>query len=200
MSAALTMKNRANDSLRQPGSSFNPYVYATALELGLKPTSIVVDAPICIGNWCPHNYGHGYSGAMTLISALTHSINTIAVRLSVMVGDGPSVNALQSRLGPLGTANSVRDVHQLAMALNKMRRNNRLYVLLMSPQRSFVLHGSEYPSPPPSLLQTFLADPAVAGSARYRGTAVVGDFETKPQPYSMQGQKRLMLKVQQTGP
>ncbi len=120
--------------------------------------------------------------------------------LSVMVGDGPSVNALQSRLGPLGTANSVRDVHQLAMALNKMRRNNRLYVLLMSPQRSFVLHGSEYPSPPPSLLQTFLADPAVAGSARYRGTSVVGDFETKPQPYSIQGQKTLMLKVQQVGP
>ena len=59
--------NRATDSLRQPGSSFKPYVYATALEHGLKPTSIVVDAPICIGNWCPHNYGHGYRGSMTLI-------------------------------------------------------------------------------------------------------------------------------------
>jgi hypothetical protein len=120
--------------------------------------------------------------------------------LSVMVGDGPAVNALQNRLGPLGTANSVRDVHQLVTALNKMRHNNRLYVLLMSPQRSFMLHGSEYPSPPPSLLQTFLADPAVASSALYRGTSVVGDFETKPQPYSIQGQKMLMLKVQQVGP
>ena len=53
-------------------------------EHGLKPSSIVVDAPICIGNWCPHNYGDGYRGAMTLITALTHSINTIAVRLSVI--------------------------------------------------------------------------------------------------------------------
>ena len=75
--------NRATDAMRQPGSSFKPYVYATALEHGFKPTSIVVDAPICLGNWCPHNYGHGYAGSMTLITALTHSINTIAVRLSV---------------------------------------------------------------------------------------------------------------------
>ena len=80
--------NRATNSLRQPGSSFKPYVYSAALIHGLKPSSIVVDAPICLGNWCPHNYGHGYGGAMTLINALTHSINTIAVRLSVVVGNG----------------------------------------------------------------------------------------------------------------
>ena len=48
--------NRAIDALRQPGSSFKPYVYATALMNGFKPTSIVVDGPICIGNWCPQNY------------------------------------------------------------------------------------------------------------------------------------------------
>src|SRR5439155_19956988 len=58
--------NRAVDALRQPGSSFKPYVYATALANGMKPTSIVVDAPICIGNWCPQNYGHSYGGSMTL--------------------------------------------------------------------------------------------------------------------------------------
>jgi penicillin-binding protein 1A len=80
--------NRATDAMRQPGSSFKPYVYATALEHGFKPSSIVVDAPICLGNWCPHNYGNSYAGPMTLITALTHSINTIAVRLSVAVGDG----------------------------------------------------------------------------------------------------------------
>ncbi len=80
--------NRATDSLRQPGSSFKPYVYSAALVHGLKPTSIVVDSPICLGNWCPHNYSGGYRGAMPLITALTHSINTVAVRLSVMVGNG----------------------------------------------------------------------------------------------------------------
>jgi penicillin-binding protein 1A len=80
--------NRAVDALRQPGSSFKPYVYSTALANGFKPTSIVVDAPICIGNWCPQNYGHSYSGSITLTQALTHSINTIAVRLSISIGNG----------------------------------------------------------------------------------------------------------------
>jgi len=80
--------NRATDAMRQPGSSFKPYVYATALEHGMKPSTIVVDGPICLGNWCPHNYGGGYGGAMTLITALTHSVNTVAVRLSVLIGNG----------------------------------------------------------------------------------------------------------------
>src|SRR6266478_983856 len=43
--------NRATDAMRQPGSSFKPYVYATALMNGFKPTSVVVDSPVCIGNW-----------------------------------------------------------------------------------------------------------------------------------------------------
>ncbi len=80
--------NRATDAMRQPGSSFKPYVYATALMNGFKPTSIVVDGPVCIGNWCPHNYGNGYSGSMTLLQALTHSVNTIAVKLSIAIGNG----------------------------------------------------------------------------------------------------------------
>jgi penicillin-binding protein 1A len=80
--------NRATDALRQPGSSFKPYVYSAALTHGMKPTSIVVDGPVCIGNWCPHNYSGGFSGSMTLTQALIRSINTIAVKLSIFVGDG----------------------------------------------------------------------------------------------------------------
>jgi penicillin-binding protein 1A len=98
--------NRATDAMRQPGSSFKPYVYATALEHGFKPSSIVVDAPVCIGNWCPHNYGGGYRGSMTLITALTHSINTVAVRLSIAIGDG---NA------KLGRARIIKTAHDMGI-------------------------------------------------------------------------------------
>jgi penicillin-binding protein 1A len=80
--------NRAVDAMRQPGSSFKPYVYATALMNGFKPTTTVVDGPVCIGNWCPHNYGNGYSGAQPLWSALKNSINTVAVKLSIAIGHG----------------------------------------------------------------------------------------------------------------
>jgi penicillin-binding protein 1A len=81
--------NRATDALRQPGSSFKPYVYLTALMSGkFKPNTTVVDAPICLGNWCPKNYGGSYAGSMQMWNALAHSLNTVAVRLSVAIGDG----------------------------------------------------------------------------------------------------------------
>jgi hypothetical protein len=113
--------------------------------------------------------------------------------LSVVVGGGASINTLELRSSPLGAA--PRDLEQLLHALNRMRRNNRVYALVMAPQRSFVLQGDEYPSPPPSLLQTFLADPAASSNVMFSGTSVVGDFETKPTPYSIHGQKMLILKV-----
>jgi penicillin-binding protein 1A len=78
--------NRATDALRQPGSAFKPFVYLAALAAGMRPTSIVVDQPITIGNWSPHNYSGGYRGRMTLATALMKSINTIAVQLGQRVG------------------------------------------------------------------------------------------------------------------
>ena len=78
--------NRAVHALRQPGSSFKVFVYATALENGYTPNSIVVDAPITIGGWSPRNYGRSYAGRVTLTSALARSINTIPVRLAEAMG------------------------------------------------------------------------------------------------------------------
>ena len=81
--------NRATDALRQPGSSFKSYVYAAAILSGrFKPTSMVVDSPICIGNWCPRNYGGSFAGRVPLSVALARSLNTVAVKLSVDIGDG----------------------------------------------------------------------------------------------------------------
>ncbi|MET0720326.1 MAG: penicillin-binding transpeptidase domain-containing protein, partial [Tardiphaga sp.] len=83
--------NRAVDAMRQPGSSFKPYVYTTALLNGYKPSSIINDGPVCIGNWCPQNYGHSYSGNVTLTQAITHSINVVPVKISIALG-GKSPN------------------------------------------------------------------------------------------------------------
>ncbi len=115
-------------------------------------------------------------------------------RLSLMVGSGSALNALQSRLIPLMKA--PRDLHQLVRALNRMRRDNRLYALLMAPQRSLTLQGDEYPSPPPSLVQTFLTDPAVSSSMMFGTASVIGDFQTKPSLYTIEGRKILYLTVE----
>jgi len=81
--------NRATEAMRQPGSSFKPYVYLTALMTGkFKPTTIVVDSPVCIGDWCPHNFGGKYAGPLPLANALARSLNTVAVKLSIAIGDG----------------------------------------------------------------------------------------------------------------
>jgi penicillin-binding protein 1A len=80
--------NRATQALRQPGSSFKPYVYAAALMAGIyRPSSVVTDTPVCIGNWCPGNYNRGkFAGSMPLYVALAKSINTIPVLMSIEIG------------------------------------------------------------------------------------------------------------------
>ncbi|MGH6818109.1 MAG: transglycosylase domain-containing protein [Methylovirgula sp.] len=73
---------------RQPGSSFKPFDYLAALLTGkFHPDTTVLDAPICIGNWCPHNYDNSYAGAIPLTYGLVHSLNSVAVRLSIEIGE-----------------------------------------------------------------------------------------------------------------
>ncbi|WP_420857987.1 transglycosylase domain-containing protein [Marivivens marinus] len=83
--------NRATTALRQTGSLFKPFVFATALELGMSPYDTVVDEPFCMtvpgsGEWCPANYSREYSGPVTLTEALTRSLNIPAVKVSEQVG------------------------------------------------------------------------------------------------------------------
>jgi penicillin-binding protein 1A len=75
--------NRAVAAKRQPGSAFKPFVYLTALEHGLTPDSIRDDKPINVKGWQPENYGHQYFGPVTLTQALSHSLNTVSVRLTL---------------------------------------------------------------------------------------------------------------------
>ena len=83
--------NRATQALRQTGSSFKPFVYAAALDLGWSPADFVEDIPLTInipgsGDWSPSNYDNEFMGLMTLTQALAESRNIPAVRVSEAVG------------------------------------------------------------------------------------------------------------------
>lgn len=95
--------NRATHARRQPGSSFKIYVYATALENGYRPTTVVRDASRTCGRWHPQNYGgsHGGGGRMPLWLALAKSLNTVAAELSFAVGREKVIEMTQ-RLGITG--------------------------------------------------------------------------------------------------
>jgi penicillin-binding protein 1A len=90
--------NRAIDAKRQPGSSFKPFVYLTALERGLTPDTVREDAPISVKGWKPENFEHEYAGPVTLTQALANSLNTVSVRLTLEVGP-ESVVRTAYRLG-----------------------------------------------------------------------------------------------------
>lgn len=83
---ALSQFNRATQAERQTGSSFKPYVYATAMEEGAKPTDIIVDSPVNFGGYAPHNYENDFKGAITLTTAFAESRNVPAVKLAAQVG------------------------------------------------------------------------------------------------------------------
>ncbi|MBI3604246.1 MAG: PBP1A family penicillin-binding protein [Nitrospirae bacterium] len=84
--------NRAVLAHRQPGSAFKPIIYATALNEGLSPATLVVDAPVVYENedpdktWKPENYEKKFFGVISLREALTHSRNAATVRLLDKVG------------------------------------------------------------------------------------------------------------------
>jgi penicillin-binding protein 1A len=90
--------NRAVAAKRQPGSAFKPFVYLTALEHGLTPDTVREDKPIALKGWKPENYGHQYLGPVTLTQALSQSLNTVSVRLTLEFGPA-SVAKTAYRLG-----------------------------------------------------------------------------------------------------
>ncbi len=83
--------NRASQARRQPGSAFKPFVYYTAFATGkYSPESTLIDGPVSYrdgdGWYSPRNYGGGYSGAVSIRTALTQSLNVPAVKIGKAVG------------------------------------------------------------------------------------------------------------------
>jgi penicillin-binding protein 1A len=84
--------NRAVQAHRQPGSAFKPIIYATAMNQGMSPASVILDAPVVYvqdedeKTWKPENYGRKIHGMVSLRDALAHSHNLATVRLLDKVG------------------------------------------------------------------------------------------------------------------
>src|SRR5688572_22125713 len=84
--------NRATQAMRQPGSTFKPIVYATAITQGRSPATIIDDSPISLPqldgtDWTPENYDLKFQGPMTMRRGLYESRNLIAIRLGMEVGE-----------------------------------------------------------------------------------------------------------------
>ncbi len=90
--------NRAVSAKRQPGSAFKPFVYLAALERGMTPDTVRDDAPIQVRGWRPENFTQQYYGPVSLTTALSMSLNTVAVRLALEVGPAVVAKTAQ-RLG-----------------------------------------------------------------------------------------------------
>ena len=82
--------NRATQATRQPGSSFKPFVYASALDSGFSPATIIIDAPIEVqtgdGIWRPENASRQYYGPTPLRTGIERSRNLMTVRLAQEIG------------------------------------------------------------------------------------------------------------------
>ncbi|MRI32131.1 peptidase [Endozoicomonas sp. OPT23] len=99
-----SMYNRSTQAVRQAGSSFKPFVYASALDDGLTAASIINDAPVVFddegleGTWRPNNDNMKFNGPMRLREGLYRSRNLISIRILREVGISKAVSFM-ARLG-----------------------------------------------------------------------------------------------------
>jgi penicillin-binding protein 1A len=90
---AQSQYNHATQALRQPGSSFKPFIYSAALEKGFTPASVINDEPLTFSAaqtggevWEPKNYDGTYDGPITMRQALVRSKNLVSIRILQAIG------------------------------------------------------------------------------------------------------------------
>jgi len=169
--------NRAVQAKRQVGSTMKPYVYATAMEEGLTPDTVLVDSPlyVCGVSECGpgsdesdrheiKNYDRKHHGAMTLREAIGMSNNVIATRLLLKVGIGNVVDkahlmGIQSELHPFPT---------LALGTSELSLLEHV-----SAYGAFATHGLRADSTPVARVDDYSGDTLVEQPAQVRGSRVL---------------------------
>ncbi|MFA6170754.1 MAG: penicillin-binding protein 1A [Candidatus Margulisiibacteriota bacterium] len=118
--------NRATQAKRQPGSSFKPFVYLAAIEQGIMPNAVILDAPTTFkvwvnkwnpkGTWDPKNFDGKYNGAVTMRYALEKSLNIPSIKLLEMVGIPNAVNVAQK----MGITSNLEPALSLALGASEV--------------------------------------------------------------------------------
>ncbi|MBI5025890.1 MAG: PBP1A family penicillin-binding protein [Nitrospirae bacterium] len=152
--------NRATLAKRQPGSAFKPIIYATAMDNGFTPASVIVDEPVSyprplLGEWTPENYDHKYLGPTRLREALTYSRNIVTVRLLENLGvkkvidfsgylgiEGPFPHDLSLALGTLSVS-PLELVSAFSVFANEGVRMKTIAVKYIVDERGDILESNE---------------------------------------------------------
>lgn len=116
--------NRVTQAKRQPGSAFKPFVYATAFDRNLTPSSIIEDEPITfrfrVGRemieWSPDNYDRKFRGPTTLRRGLENSINVVTVKLIQQIGVEPVIRMAHQ----MGIESELRPEIALALGVSEV--------------------------------------------------------------------------------
>lgn len=108
--------NRVTQAQRQPGSTFKGFVYATAIATGKNPYDTYEDAPFVVDGYEPKNFSKNFHGSMSLIEALTKSINIIAVKVLINTGFEPTIKLAHD----MGIKSELRPTYSLALGSNEV--------------------------------------------------------------------------------
>jgi penicillin-binding protein 1A len=152
--------NRVTQAKRQPGSTFKPIVYTTAIAGGIRPDKTYIDAPFEVDGYKPKNASKSHKGSISMRGALTNSINIVAIKILIDTGFQPVMDlahkmGIESELKPyyslalgglevnmLEMANAygtfaTGGIHEKAHSIQRIidRKGNVLYENKLNPQR-----------------------------------------------------------------
>lgn len=134
--------NRATQALRQPGSSFKPFVYAAALDKGYTYNTTIIDSPVVfqVGQrsfWSPRNYGGGYKGPTPFQNCLKFSRNVPTVKITFDIG----MHYLTGFLRKVGFTTQVDKYLSMALGANVVSLSE-----MVPAYATFVSHGAYHPA------------------------------------------------------
>lgn len=128
--------NRVTQAKRQPGSTFKSFVYATAIAAGFSPYKTYTDAPYVVDGYEPKNYDGRYRGSVSMLSALTQSMNVPAVRALIEVGWNPVIEVAKK----MGITSPLEPTYSLALGVSEVS-----LLELTSAYGTFANQGEHYP-------------------------------------------------------